>query len=1027
MQEDKGLITLLLEGEPEDAPQRALFLLQALRQQQWALPWSAAVHQGPVWQGVFGNARRSSYGALGAAAALARQMAPLGDAQSILATTAIIDAVDGRFVWQQDGVYRLQGLAGRVEAFRLCHTHPRYQPAPFDAPLAAQAAATDDLLAGARLLQEGRPAGIAFVYGPAGSGKSHLLFSAADALRDRHDALVLSCPGSAADRSALAPFRRGLRAYFQQTEAASPASNRHHFRRVLDLLHGRLRLAGEKELAEELWRLRSLLAALVGLRQPDSLFEQMTPALRQVNMVSAVTTLVRVEAGYRPVILIADDIHWYDNTSRRLLDELLSDGEIPLLVLAAVTTADDTPPWQIYAHEGRPVRSLALPARAAAGALDWRALQEPLRATLVAAAVLGTPFSATVLGALLPAGISVADAVTTGKEIGLWHTTPAGDYQFNRGSLPAAITATLPEAAAADLHAAAARALLRTWGDQAPRVAGQIAAHWAAAAEPDAAITWYHTAAEQALGACDDDVARDAVTRALALLPSDERTRRYELLSLLEQIHARAGELEPWRIDLKGLQATLPGGSGRRGARGELLLRLGRFLLASDMPERARRAGSEARLLGEADNDVGLRARAQLLEAEALGAAGDRYAAWSGLEQAYLLARDAHLHRVEAETLVRLAEQTHEAGLYGEAVAYGRRALTLWQQTEDIHGAAQTLLLLGTAELANGSAPAAHDYFQQARLLYRQFGDRSGTAQANLGLGRCALISGAFESALVRFEEALAAAYISREAADMGWAQYQIGITYHRLGSYLAARARYRLALHYFREAGEDGARARTASSLALLLLHEGDYLNAQRFSARSAALAREAGDAVALGRALTTLGYALMAGRKVGAAEAAFAQAVEQFATVQQEFLGLEALAGQLRVARYHRRPRDAAPLTTRLIHFVENGTVLMADEPLRVFLIVYEALRALGDSRAMPLLSRAYDLLQQRAGAISNPMWQHTYLENVQVNHALALQWELDTLRVVRGDTVLPLPEDRRPRASVRAVAPAQAAPAR
>lgn len=81
----------------------------------------------------------------------------------------------------------------------------------------------------------------------------------------------------------------------------------------------------------------SLVAQLLGVPMPESdWLKSLDPKLRQQNLQRVVTGLIASEAGYRPTLLVLDDIQWMDDASLKLLDYLVTHiRSRPLLICVA--------------------------------------------------------------------------------------------------------------------------------------------------------------------------------------------------------------------------------------------------------------------------------------------------------------------------------------------------------------------------------------------------------------------------------------------------------------------------------------------------------------------------------------------------------------------------------------------------------------------------------------------------------------------------------------------------------------------
>jgi len=176
-------------------------------------------------------------------------------------------------------------------------------------------------------------------------------------------------------------------------------------------------------------------------------------------------------------------------------------------------------------------------------------LSEETRRALAAASVLGRGFDLHTLAVVLedlPAA-HLADALEEATGAGLVRDESGGGYSFSHALVREALYGRLASARRATLHARAAEALERLYGDQAER-AGEIAHHMLeAGASPlaERGIDYAVSAADLALNqlAYEDAAAQlERALRALEGLGRANDARRCELLLSLGDARLRAGD-----------------------------------------------------------------------------------------------------------------------------------------------------------------------------------------------------------------------------------------------------------------------------------------------------------------------------------------------------------------------------------------------------------------------------------------------------------------------------------------------------
>jgi predicted ATPase len=301
-----------------------------------------------------------------------------------------------------------------------------------EAPLSAKelvgrSAELDALLASIAPIFSGRFAGLVYVDGEAGLGKSYLVETARHRLEAR-DApfLWIEAPCDQTLQRSLNAFEAALEERFEQSPGGPKEENLARFDRLLTCLAARLP-PGDEALRDALLEARSIYAALLGHRAPGSLYERLSPKDRFDRSLAAIATWVHAESTQRPVILHLEDAHWADGDTLRAVQGIVrlstrkegtgtrlaprrapshppdpappGPAGLPIAVVCTARYTDDGGPFRILLDRGVPVRDLplvSLPAedigRIAAN-VSGRPLSDPFRAMLIEGAG-GNPFFA---------------------------------------------------------------------------------------------------------------------------------------------------------------------------------------------------------------------------------------------------------------------------------------------------------------------------------------------------------------------------------------------------------------------------------------------------------------------------------------------------------------------------------------------------------------------------------------------------------------------------------------------------------
>jgi class 3 adenylate cyclase len=326
------------ENDAERAVRAGLALVRAVR----ALPPEAtpgagdsldvrvAVHHGPVYLDL------DEGDIYGLAANVGARLQTIADPGAVVVSDAVRRLVEHHFEIEPGEARLVKGVAEPLQPFRVVGERPARVRTSWATPLLER----DDELgrlrrAWARVAAcaADRP-GAALVRGDAGVGKTRLLAALADDVRAA-DAPVIELHGSALHRAT-------------------------GFHPVRGLVESRCGIGGHADGGE---RLRCLTREVTGLGlDRDGTVPLMAPVLGidpSVGYEPAATEgrrlqeqVSRAVLGYlvactrgRPALLVAEDLHWFDDTTRGLLVELARSGPGSIL-LVATSRDEEEGPWE---------------------------------------------------------------------------------------------------------------------------------------------------------------------------------------------------------------------------------------------------------------------------------------------------------------------------------------------------------------------------------------------------------------------------------------------------------------------------------------------------------------------------------------------------------------------------------------------------------------------------------------------------------------------------------------------------------
>ncbi len=341
------------ENDPERAVSAALDLLALPPELDFVGPVQIGVGQGTMRTGAYGSTTRRTYGVIGDAVNLSARLMQNAAPGTALVTQALQEGLWQSFEWESLPDIRVKGKAEPVPVAR----PRRKKQAPgrsviYSGELVGREAELHQLAQAIQPVFVKRFAGVVYVHGEPGVGKTRLIYELQQQMQARSPLSWFTCPADPILRQSLNPFRYFLRQYFRQNTDNTEEVNKINFTAALNTLIERLRMetdaSGLQEVIAELERTRSMLGALVDLYWKGSLYEQLEPELRFRNTLLAFKTLVQAESRLQPVILHVEDVHWLDPDSQDLLVTLTRNvRDVPFAVILSGRYRDDGSPFTL--------------------------------------------------------------------------------------------------------------------------------------------------------------------------------------------------------------------------------------------------------------------------------------------------------------------------------------------------------------------------------------------------------------------------------------------------------------------------------------------------------------------------------------------------------------------------------------------------------------------------------------------------------------------------------------------------------
>jgi len=1019
---DKGFNLLMFWGAPvanETDIDRALnFILDLAAQSD--LPTKAGITYLTAYAGFMGASLREDYTAYGWGVNLAARFMKMASPSEVWIDEEVARRAERHFNVKYRDKFAVKGFTRKQKVFTLVGRKELAETV-YHGELIGRIQELERLSAFIKPIFAGQFAGILAIQGEAGIGKSRLMhtFQVADVFEEKPANWVV-CQTDEILRQSLNPFKGWLLKRFQFSESLSENANLEIFNIQLQTI---IESTTIPELAVELERTSSVLAALLGLYQAGSLYEQLDAKERYENTFIALSTLLRAESLQKPLILFIEDVQWLDDDTRAFL---------PYLVRSILAEPDIKYPIAILATRrpgGEPLQfggvvepqSLALD-RLPSG--DLSHLAEHVLGGRISASLLellerrteGNPFFAEQILRYLSEKNLLSE-----NEDGLYDA----DLRAER-SLPLDVGAIL--IARLDSLAQGVRDVVQTASILGREFEVQLLARMLRGdidllqkiSHAESAEIWFPL--DQIRYIFRHALLRDAAY-SMQLL-----TRQRELhalaVSAMEMLYAH--ELGPHYGELSYH-------AERANLIEKALLYLpiaARLATNTYQNKQAVEYFSRALALTPPEN-LHVQFDHLLSRAKLYGLMGERDLQIQDLDMLERLSRQLGGDALLAQIWMMRADYAYTISDFQYAFEKGKQALDLAQSVGEEDVTLDAYRVSSLALLRQGKLSEAMQQAEEGIQLVRHLGRRIEEGKILNTMGLIALEQKEPASAKVYFEQALS---ISRETSNRGLETKSLNnlgtSAGFILGDYAAAREYYEQAYLIAQERGDRSLQSASLGNLGWAAGMQGDFDSARSYHEQALSLAREVGDlyhetytlinlsAIAINQAegpmavkyarqanelshkigersgeawsLLYLGYAYLLDKSYEMAKDIFQESVTIREELGQKGLALEPSAGLIQVALDTDNLSTASSETEKiLLHLETGGTFDGTEEPLRIYLACYQALQKLRDPRSTTILHDAVKLLETQVSRLQDAQARQMFIQNVPCRRAIQEAW--------------------------------------
>lgn len=868
-------------------------------------------------------------------------------------------------------------------------------------------------------LMSGEFAGIMVLRGEAGIGKSRLVHSFQKSKYfQEFDAQWVVCQANEILRLSYNPFIDWLRARFGFQELQPDSVNWESF---LSHLQPLIENTADPELAAELKRTSSFLAALLNISVPDSLYAQLDAKGRYENTQIALATLFRAESLQKPLVLFLEDTHWLDEDSGAFISYFIRSiksepaKQYPIAVIAtqrlegvSIHMMEDVAMFNIKLGK-LTSDSLALLAKNILG----RPVSKSLVGLLNSRAE-GNPFFAEqIVRFLFENNALVLDA----DEV--YSPSPNA-----KASLPFDVQAVLT--ARLDRLSRQVRETVQTASVLGREFEMRLLAQML---KQDVHLEEYVKAAEDAniwtpLNELEY-IFRHALLRDAAYsmqLESRQRVLHKLAFNSIEELynidlephfgelayHAERAGLKEKALRYLKLAADSALISYQNTQAVDYITRALALIPKSDLRRQFDFIYQRAKVFYNVGDRAWEDADLRILEELAPRLKDDKLIGQVLTRRAYYYSTTSENAKVIAscEQAIRFARSSNDVetlleiynvlpsafsrtGRLDEAYARAEDALVFSRSISNRLGEGNALTSLGLISLEKFGPSHAYELQFQALEIAREIGDRDLESKALNNIANVVGLSqGDYSAALDYFEQSL---QIHQEQGN----QYAVGFSLTNLGWVSGILGDYETALNYHvralavaREVGNRTQEMYTLINLSAAAVGKGNPAVAINWAEKAFELSEKIGDRTGIAWSFFYLGYGFLLNKQYARAKSIFIDSLKIREEIDVKVLVAESRAA-IAQASFEMHDLDAAmnEVEKILLYMKENPNLEGAEEPLRIELVCFLVLREKKDPRSTVVLQNAIQLLDAQVSKLRSEEARRMYVENVPWRRALKI----------------------------------------
>lgn len=330
---DKGAMMLVLFGAPiikDKIYHRAFeFSLAVNRIKNFKTKIGMTYYT--AFTGFIGSELRGEYTALGMSVNLAARFMVFAKWNTILIDRYLFRENKRSYEIEFNDETSFKGFNTKISSYKLLRKKANAQENRFVGKFIGRKKELKSLNKHLEKIKNSQFGGMIFVDGPAGVGKSRLVFEFERSI-PKINFNWFNFPCDNILSKSFYPVIYFLEQYFNQSEKLSKIKNKIEFEKKIDWLYHQIT---NNDIKTELLRTKSLLGALLNMFWKNSLFDKLDKKSRYESTLLSLKNLVKCIAFRKPLILQIEDYHNIDFATKSWLKMLVRDvDDFPFMVIS---------------------------------------------------------------------------------------------------------------------------------------------------------------------------------------------------------------------------------------------------------------------------------------------------------------------------------------------------------------------------------------------------------------------------------------------------------------------------------------------------------------------------------------------------------------------------------------------------------------------------------------------------------------------------------------------------------------------